>query len=128
MIQVRRRLYPRGTANKGICVDAQGAMLGPDCVLISRTPRGYRVLDPNAASALQKCVLDLHRDRNWLFRQCQRIADALDNGELALAQIYGLHIQLAELDDRQLTKISFAKSGYDPDEPRIPEGQPHAGE
>jgi hypothetical protein len=86
------------------------------------------VLDPSDASALQKCVLDSHQDRDWLHRQCQRIAQALDNGELALAQIYGLHIPIAELDDRQLTKISLVKAGYDPDEPRIPEGQPHAGE
>jgi len=128
MIPVMRRLYPRGAANKGICVDDRGAMLGPDCVLISRTPRGYRVLDPNAAAALQKCVLDGPRDRDWLFRQCQRIADALGNRELALAQIYGLHIPIAELEAPQLRSLAIIKAGFNPDEPRIPKGEPRAGE
>jgi hypothetical protein len=29
-----RRLYPRGDTNLGICVDSDGAVLGPDCVLV----------------------------------------------------------------------------------------------
>jgi hypothetical protein len=82
------------------------------------------------AAALQKCALAEGRDRDLLFRQSQRIAEALDKGELALAQIFGLHIPVANLDDRQLariSRISFAKA-YNPDEPRVPEGNPHGGE
>jgi hypothetical protein len=70
-------------------------------------------------------------DRDWLFRQCRRIAEALDKGEIALAQIYGLYIPISELDDRQLKRLAyspFAKVGFDPDEPRVPKGDPHGGE
>lgn len=87
MISNMRRLYPRGAASRGICIDAEGATLGPDRALVCRTSRGYRVIEREEASALQKCLFDAARDQDWLFCQCQRIADALDKGEIALAQI-----------------------------------------
>ena len=127
---IMRRLHPRGAANKGICVDADGATLGPDCVLVRRTSRGFRGIERDHADALQKCALAEGRDRDLLFRQSQRIAEALDKGEVALAQIYGLHIPVIDLDDGQLARISrigFSR-GYNPDEPRIPKGNPHGGE
>ena len=127
---IMRRLHPRGAANRGICVDAEGAMLGPDCVLVRRTSRGFRGIERDHAAALQKCALIEGRDRDLLFRQSQRIAEALDKGELALAQIFGLHIPIVDLDDRRLvriSRISFARA-YNPDEPRLPKGDPHAGE
>lgn len=126
-----RRLHPRGAANRGICVDADGAMLGPACVLVRRTARGFRAIERGEAAVLQKCVLGSEREENWLFRQSQRIADALGKGEIALAQIYGLRIPVGALNDRQLKRlanVSLDKAGYDPDEPRIPKGEPHAGE
>jgi hypothetical protein len=125
-----RRLHPRGAANRGICLDAEGAMLGPDCVLVRRTPSGFYTIDRDDASALQKCVLDADRNDDWLFQQCRRIAEALDKGEIALAQIYGLHIPINDLDDRQLNRLAatrFSKN-FNPDEPRIPKGDPHGGE
>ncbi len=128
MIRDMRRLHPRGAASRGICVDAEGATLGPDCSLVLRTSHGYRVIDREEASALQKCLSDASRDQDWLFRQCQRIADALDKGEMALAQIFGLHIPIAELDSRQLRRIALAKANFNPDEPRVPKGDPHGGE
>jgi hypothetical protein len=131
MIENMRRLHPRGAANRGICVDAQGAMLGPDCVLVRSTPAGFRAIQYDAALVVQKCVCAANADRDWLFRQCQRIADALDKGEVALAQIYGLRIPVGELDDHQLKRIGngdLAKVGFDPDEPRLPKGDPHGGE
>jgi hypothetical protein len=126
-----RRLHPRGAANRGICVDAEGAMLGPDCVLVRRSPGGFYTIDRDDASVLQKGLLDRDQDRDWLFRQCQRIADALNKGEIALAQIYGLYIPIGDLDDRQLQRIAragVAETGFNPDEPRIPKGNPHGGE
>jgi hypothetical protein len=127
---IMRRLHPRGVANRGIRVDAEGAMLGPDCVLVRRTSRGFRGIEREHAAAWQKCALVEGRDRDLLFRQSQRITEALDKGELALAQIYGLHIPVADLDDRRLARIAqigFAK-GYNPDELRVPKGDPHGGE
>jgi hypothetical protein len=112
-----RRLHPRGAASRGICIDAEGAVLGPDCVLVRRTPRGFRSIERDEASSPQKCLLDGDRDHDWLFRQCQRIADELDRGELALAQIFGLHIPIGTLDDRQLARIArigLAKAGFNP--------------
>lgn len=108
-------------------------MLGPDCVLVRRMSGGsYCGLERSAASVLQKAVFDNDREPDWLFKQTNRIANALDKGEIALAQIYGLYIQIGELDERQLAKLSVAarltKSGYNPDEPRIPKGDPHGGE
>ncbi len=131
MLDNMRRLHPRGAANRGICVDADGAMLGPDCVLVGRTPRGFRAIERDAAASLQKCPLGIHDDPNWLFDRCQHIADLLDKGELALAQIYGLHIPIRDLDDRQLRRIAhvgLTKAGFNPDEPRIPKGDHRAGE
>jgi hypothetical protein len=127
---IMRRLHSRGAANRGICVDAEGAMLGPDCVLVRRTSRGFRGIERDRAAALQKCALLEGRDHDLLFRQSQRIAEALDNGEIALAQIYGLHLPVADLDDNRLahiSQISFARA-YNADEPRVPKGDPHAGE
>lgn len=125
-----RRLYPRGPANKGICVDDDGAMLGPDRILVHRTRSGFRPLERNDAARLQKCVLGGDREADWLFRQCQRISDALDKGEVALAQIYGLRIPIEQLDDWQLgglARIAIGKA-FNPDQPRLPKGDPHGGE
>jgi hypothetical protein len=131
MLATMRRLHPRGPTSRGIAVDADGAMLGPDCVLVRRTPGGYRCLPPDAARRFQDTVFDSPREPDWLHQQCRRIAQALDLGELALAQIYGLHIPVGELDDagvRKLAAVRLIKAGFDPDEPRIPQGEPGAGQ
>jgi hypothetical protein len=69
---------------------------------------------------------------DWLFEQCRRrIAQALDNGQIALAQIIGLHIPVGELDASQLTRLAavsaLIKANYDPDQPRVPAGQAGGG-
>jgi hypothetical protein len=106
-------------------------MLGPGCVLVSRTVRGFRGIDRDEASTIQKCLIDGDRDQNWLFRQCEYIADALNSGEIALAQIYGLYIPIGDLSDRQLRRIALAglgKAGFNPDQPRVPKGDHGGGE
>ena len=131
MFETMRRLHPRGAANKGICVDRDGAMLGPACVLVERTPTGFQGIGREDASIVQKSVLAGEGDTDWLFRQSQRIADALNKGELALAQIHGLRIPVGRLDDEVLKRLAvkgFAKWSFSPDEPRIPKGDPHGGE
>src|SRR5712691_3263940 len=84
-----RRLHPRGRVSWGVVVDADGAMLGPDCVLVRRTPGGFRCLAPGEARALQAAMLGPGPDPDWLFEPSRRIAQALAAGETALAQIYG---------------------------------------
>jgi hypothetical protein len=107
-------------------------MLGPEWVLVRRSPRGFAALERDDAANLQKCVLCGGRDPDWLFRQSQRIAAALDRGEVALAQIYGLHIPVDDIDWSRLRRLAFVepvhKAGFNPDEPRIPAGQPGGGE
>jgi hypothetical protein len=127
-----RRLYPRGLGARGVVVDAEGAMLGPDCVLVRGTPQGCRSLPAEQARAIQAALFDISVDPEWLFGQCRQIAAALDRGELALAQIYGLRIPITELDRATLRRLStiasLAKANFDPDEPRIPKGEPGAGQ
>lgn len=106
-------------------------MLGPDSVLVRRTPKGFRGIERDDATTVQKCLVGAHDDPDWLFDRCRHIAELLDNGELALAQIYGLHIPVGDLDDLQLkrlARVSFAKAGFNPGEPRIPKGDHGGGE
>src|SRR6266849_528580 len=132
MLATMRRLHPRGRESRGIVLDAHGAMLGPDCTLVRRTPAGFRCVAPSEARAIQALVLGPGHDPDWLFEQSRRIARALGAGETALAQIYGLRIQVGELDDAAFQKLAavarLIKAGFDPNEPRIPQGEPGAGQ
>lgn len=127
-----RRLHPRGTASTGITVDPDGAMIGPDCVLVRRTAEGYRCISRGEAGALQEFLFGDGMESGWLFGQCRRIAKALDSEEIALAQIFGLRIPLDGLDRERLRRLAlaapFIKANFNPDEPRLPAGQPGGGE
>lgn len=131
MLATMRRLHPRGCASRGVAVDIDGAMLGPDCELVRRTPAGYRTIAPHEAAAIQKAVLTPKCEPGWLFDQACRIADALASGEIALAQIYGLYIPVSDLDDstvhRLATTARLVKANFDPGQPRIPVGNPDGG-
>ncbi|MBV9827270.1 MAG: immunity 52 family protein [Alphaproteobacteria bacterium] len=129
--ETMRRLDVRGPTSRGIVVDAEGAMLGPDCTLVRRTAAGYRCDHPAAASAIQRVICgDAARDPDCLFVLSRGSAKALNDGELALAQIYGLRIPIAGLDSGQLRKLAatagWAKANFNPDQPRIPAGEPSA--
>ncbi len=132
MLDNMRRLHPRGPTSRGISVDIDGAMLGPNCVLVEANLGAHRPISHQAAGFIQGLLLPGHRDPDWLFEQCGRIARALDERQVALAQIYGLPIPIDELDDRRLVKLArvtaFARTGFNPDEPRIPKGNPRGGE
>jgi hypothetical protein len=132
MFDTLRRLHPRGPSSRGVAVDVAGALLGPDCVLVRRTPQGFRCVAPGEARAIQAAALSCLADPDWLFEQCQRIAGSLAKGETALAQIYGLRIPIGELDDAVLARLRvlapLLKAGFNPDEPRIPKGEPGAGQ
>jgi hypothetical protein len=128
-----RRLDARGPASRGVVVDAEGAMLGPDCILVRRTAAGYRCVRAEEAAAIQKVLFGAQReDPDHLFVLSQGIAKALNEGELALAQIYGLRIPVAGLDSGQLRKLTavapMIKANFNPDQPRIPAGGPGGGE
>jgi hypothetical protein len=71
MLEPLRRLHPRGPGARGVVVDAEGAMLGPDCVLVHRTPQGYRALPAEQARAIQAILFDHDVGPDWLFEQCR---------------------------------------------------------
>ncbi len=73
-------------------------MLGPDFVLVRRTPEGYRSLARHEAASIQAILIGRTDDPNWLFQQCCRIAKALCEQSVALAQIYGMGIPISEAD------------------------------
>jgi hypothetical protein len=132
MPKVMRLLHERGPANPGMAVDADGAMLGPDCVLVRRTPQGYRCIDDEEAATLQACLFGDRRDSDWLSGRCRRIAKALDNDDVPLAQIFGIYIGIGDLDAERLKRLALAapliKANFDPGEARIPSGQPGGGQ
>lgn len=121
-----RRLHVRGPDCGGVAVDADGAMLGPDAVLVHWAADRFHPLGSERARLLQTIAVQSHPDPDWLFGQCKRIAAALSEGNVALAQIYGLYIPV---EKRRLAVLaSLSKAGFDPDEPCIPKGEPGAGE
>jgi len=122
-----RRSHPRGPSSRGVTVDIDGAMLGPDCVLIQRTPEGYRCVTQDEAAAIQALVVARVDDPDWLFRQCHRITKALADQNIALAQIYGMGIPIPELDRRELAKLAstaqFIKANFNPEQARDTHGR-----
>src|SRR5277367_2327404 len=97
-----RRLDARGPASRRAAVDAEGATLGPDCVLVRRTAAGYRCQRREDAAVIQKFLFGGEADEpDRLFALSRGIARALNEGEVALAQIYGLRIPIADLDSGQ---------------------------
>lgn len=126
MIGVLRRLYPRGPANRGVALDAEGATLGPEWPLVRRTPLGFRCLSPIEAGAIQAAVLGGLEDPDWLFEQCRRIAESLARGDMALAQIYGLRIPVGELDDAAPRRLRALASSTKPASTRTNRASPRA--
>jgi hypothetical protein len=132
MLHTMRRLYVRGSGNFGIAIDTHGAVLGPDCVLVRRTAQGCRCVAPDEAAVLQNFLFGDDPEPGWLWGQCRRIADALDNHEIALAQILGLAIPIDRLDSEKLQRLTaaapFLKVDFNPSEPRIPAGRSGGGD
>lgn len=122
-----RRLHERGPSSRGVAVDMNGATLGPNCVLVRLTAEGYRCVSRDEAATIQALVIDREDDPDWLFRQCHRIATALTEQNVALAQIYGMGIPIIELESEQLLKLAnippFVKANFNPDQPRDAHGR-----
>jgi hypothetical protein len=66
------RLHPCGAANRGVCVDALGAMLGPECVLVERTPKGFGVVPRGVARHAQHLLFKRGDNPDWLYEQSRR--------------------------------------------------------
>jgi hypothetical protein len=122
-----RRLHDRGPRARGLVVDAEGVMLGPNCVLVARTKGGYRRIDAAAVDQVLKTTFgDAHPLRRFSL-VLDRITDALTAGDLVKAQLLGLEIRLGALDDEQLQRMQTAssriKAGFDPNQTRDERGR-----
>jgi hypothetical protein len=118
-----RQLYERGPRCQGLAVDAEGVMLGPDCVLVHRLPGGgYRSARPEGVAALARAVFDDDARLRRLPIVLSGIVAALDRGDLVKAQLLGLEIPLDRLDEPRLQRLGSAldllKDGFDPNELR----------
>lgn len=51
-------------------------MLAPDCVLVRRTPSGFRCLAPDEAAAIKAAILGPGSEPDWLFEQTRRTSRA----------------------------------------------------
>lgn len=96
--------------------------------------RRTAIAAPSAAPLLpsKKSFSELIRRATGCFGKPAASPTRSNKGEVALAQIYGLRISINELDPQQLAKLSatarLTKTGYNPDEPRLPKGDRHGGE
>lgn len=121
-----RRLHDRGARSRGLVVDADGVTLGPDCVLVRRTPAGYRCADPDDLTRLARTVFASDPRLTRLPIVLAGIAKALDRGDLVMAQLLGLELPVGDLDDnalRRLHAISDLSKDFDPDQLRDERGR-----
>jgi hypothetical protein len=116
-----RRLYERGPRCHGLAVDAEGVMLGPDCVLAQRLPGGgYCSADANALALLALAVFDDDTRLRRLPLVLSGIVAALDRGDLVKAQLLGLEIPIDQLDGSRLERLGRAMEllKFDQNQPR----------
>jgi hypothetical protein len=122
-----RRLYRRGKDARGLVIDRDGVMLGPDCVLIEHSGGDYRMVWRSGLRWLARDTLGSAPGLERLPIVLDRIAVALAAGDLVKAQLLGLEIPLGELDDRRLRRLRFAadllKAGFDPSQARDERGR-----
>src|SRR5260370_18735821 len=123
-----RQLYERGPHCQGLAVDAEGVMLGPDCVLAHRLPGGgYRSASPEAIAALARTVFDDDARLRRVPIVLSGIVAALDRGDLVKAQLLVLEIPIARRDEPRLQRLGRAsdllKDGFDPNQLRDERGR-----
>ncbi len=122
-----RRLYERGRTARGLVVDAEGVVLGPDFVLVRRTSCGYRPCDATHLDLVRKVVFNDDDRLQRLPGILTAIAQALDARDMVRAQLLALEIPVGELNDTRLARLSRVSSAlrkeYDPNQPRNDRGQ-----
>jgi hypothetical protein len=76
-----RRLDMRGSAGRRVAVDAEGAMLGPDCVPVRRTAAGYRPLRREDAAAIESILAGKEHDPGRLYSLSRGIGEVVSGGD-----------------------------------------------
>jgi hypothetical protein len=121
-----RRLHERSPHSRGLSVDSEGVTLGPDCVLVRRTDKGYERAPVGEIVDLTRSVFGRDHRLERLPIVLARITEALAAGDLVKAQLLGLEIPIHDLDDRQLMRLRRAGNlvkEYDPNQPRDERGR-----
>jgi len=122
-----RKLHERGPGARGPVVDRDGVALGPSCSLVESVNGSYRVIEPPAAALLLSTVFDYEEDPRPFLALCHSIAKALCDGNLLRAQLLGLQMPVGPLGPHHLTRLDhfarMAKAGFDPNQPRVANGE-----
>lgn len=121
-----RRLHERGPHSRGLSVDSEGVALGPDCILVRRTNRGYERAPAGEVVDLTRSVFGHDRRLDRIPIVLTRIAEALAAGDIVKAQLLGLEIPIHDLDDQQLRclrHVGNLTKDYDPNQPRDEQGR-----
>jgi hypothetical protein len=121
-------------ASEGRLVDKNTSVLRADRVLVQQHGPGAIVflgVGPRAGR-LCRLALDAGDDAEPFIAQCRRIDEAIERGDLAKAQDHGIPRAVLDIADRALRRLAIAetlaKAGFDPDEPRVPAGNPDGGQ
>jgi hypothetical protein len=128
------RLAPRGGA--GLSCDKDGVALGPVVLVAAqKTASGKARYRLRSAEELKKTFALAYGPKppgtfaRW-HEGLNRVAEALDQGQAVLAAISAVQLGLPEIAPERMDKLarsSLTKS-YNPDEPRVPAGDPTGGE
>lgn len=114
----------------GLYCGIEGVYVG-SCPLIEKFGESYRLRSPGEIFALIATVYGQAVDGTHIMRGLEVAATALQKRELALAMIAVVQLRLGEFDDRNLIRLAateqLLKANFNPNEPRVPEGDQGGG-
>jgi len=128
------RLTPRG--GNGLACDRDGVALGPVALVTTqKTTSGKVRYHLRPAKELEKAFAFAYGPKppgtfvRW-HQGLNRVAQALDQGQGALAAISAVQLGLPEIAPERMAKLarSSLTKAYNPDEARVPAGDPAGGE
>lgn len=123
-----------GEGIDGILVDIDTGVLRRDRMLVQNGPgaTAFLGIGPRAARLRMLAFSDSGGEADPFIARCRRVDRAIEGGYLAKAADCGVPPAVAEIADRAMRRLviaeSLTKAGYDPDEPRVPAGNPQGGE
>jgi len=120
--RIERRLHKRQPDFTGLAVDEQGVSLGSDFPLVRKVGLKYQLVSRDEIQSLLEIAFEGRGNAGAITSYLNRIAKALNSGEVARAQILGLHFPINFLSERQTRLLKRAavteKGGFNQDEPR----------
>lgn len=118
---------------QGELVDIDTGELRRGRLLVLRGPDAVVFLGfGRRAARLQRFACGGDDDADPFIARCRQIADAVERGELAKTHAVGVPQAVLGIKDTTMRRLAIAevlaKAGFDPDEPRVPAGNPGGGE